>query len=290
MIVPPVASAQDGVFTRRQATEAGMTRWIVTARLREQVWQTVLADVYALGAVPVTPRMRARAAALATGGVVSHESAAFLHALGLPPPTLPHVTTRRDVRIAVAGTVEHRLRLDPRERTVLAGIPVTTRRRTLVDLLATSPRGDATTLLFRAVQQSWITPAQLADDIGARRHMTGTPQLRELAAMLGTGAHSVAERALHDVLATIEGLRWRANVPLTLRTGERVVVDVLIDEARLVIEVDGRRFHGADRFQSDRSRQNALVGSGYSVLRFTWWDVVERPGYVRRTVDEQRAA
>ena len=39
-----------------------------------------------------------------------------------------------------------------------------------------------------------------------------------------------------------------------------------------------------ERFQRDRSRQNRLVAAGWTVLRFTWRDLVERPGYVVRTI------
>jgi len=44
--------------------------------------------------------------------------------------------------------------------------------------------------------------------------------------------------------------------------------------------VDGRAYHGPDRFQSDRTRQNALTAAGCTVLRYTWYDLTERPGYV----------
>jgi very-short-patch-repair endonuclease len=39
----------------------------------------------------------------------------------------------------------------------------------------------------------------------------------------------------------------------------------------VAVEIDGFAFHHApDRFQRDRTRQNALVGLGWTVLRFTW--------------------
>ena len=50
----------------------------------------------------------------------------------------------------------------------------------------------------------------------------------------------------------------------------------------LAVEVDGwetRKTYGA--FQRDTARQNALVvEGGWAVIRFTWTDVVRRPGYV----------
>ena len=55
--------------------------------------------------------------------------------------------------------------------------------------------------------------------------------------------------------------------------------------AKLVVEVDGLAHHVTpDRFQADRQRQNRLVAAGWTVLRFTWRDLTERPGYVVATI------
>ncbi len=57
---------------------------------------------------------------------------------------------------------------------------------------------------------------------------------------------------------------------------------------RVAVEVDGWAWHvTADRFVDDRRRQNALVNLGWTVLRFTWHDLVSRPDGV---VDEIRSA
>jgi len=56
-------------------------------------------------------------------------------------------------------------------------------------------------------------------------------------------------------------------------------IDFAFPDRRLAIELDGYGPH-AHRFQRDRSRQNGLVLMGWTVLRFTWADVVERPAYV----------
>ena len=55
-----------------------------------------------------------------------------------------------------------------------------------------------------------------------------------------------------------------------------------------MIEVDGRAAHGPDRFQADLARQNMLVATGCTVLRYTWLDLVARPedvlAEIRRTL------
>jgi hypothetical protein len=81
--------------------------------------------------------------------------------------------------------------------------------------------------------------------------------------------------------------RWRsarsnAGGPPTLaiRDGAGLIGygDIVFARARLVIEIDGWAFHSdQERFQRDRSRQNRLVAAGWTVLRFTWSDLKDRP-------------
>jgi len=43
----------------------------------------------------------------------------------------------------------------------------------------------------------------------------------------------------------------------------------------VVVEIDGWVAHsGKQSFVDDRRRQNRLVRAGYTVLRFTWWDLI----------------
>jgi very-short-patch-repair endonuclease len=63
----------------------------------------------------------------------------------------------------------------------------------------------------------------------------------------------------------------------------------------LAVEVDGYGPHSSrEAFQSDRARQNALVLAGWTVLRFTWADVRDRPAAVaavlRRALGASRPA
>ena len=62
-------------------------------------------------------------------------------------------------------------------------------------------------------------------------------------------------------------------------------MDVLFEQERVVIEVDGYGTHSSrEAFQRDRTRQNELVAAGYRVLRFTWDDLDRRPAAVIRQV------
>jgi very-short-patch-repair endonuclease len=50
---------------------------------------------------------------------------------------------------------------------------------------------------------------------------------------------------------------------------------------RVIVEVDGFHAHGSRlRFETDRSRDTALLAAGYRVLRFTWRQLSEEPEVV----------
>jgi very-short-patch-repair endonuclease len=58
-------------------------------------------------------------------------------------------------------------------------------------------------------------------------------------------------------------------------------VDLAYLEQRLVVEADSRRWHMlAAAFLEDRERDNRAQLAGWRVLRFTWWDIEQRPDYV----------
>jgi very-short-patch-repair endonuclease len=119
---------------------------------------------------------------------------------------------------------------------------------------------------------------------------TGNTTLRLIAARCGDGAAAESERVLHRLLRRSGITDWVANYPLWV-DGELVaVLDVALLRQRIVIEVDGWAYHtDVDRFQRDRQRQNALIGLGWTVLRFTWADLTQRPGYVLAAIQHHLA-
>jgi very-short-patch-repair endonuclease len=113
---------------------------------------------------------------------------------------------------------------------------------------------------------------------------SGNAQRQRVLRGLAANPWSHAERVLHGLLraARIDG--WVANHGLHLE-GRWVIPDILFEEHRLVLEVDGYAHHSsvAD-WQRDLDRQNVLVSAGLRVLRFTWVDLIERPAQVVKRV------
>ncbi|WP_375497008.1 endonuclease domain-containing protein [uncultured Jatrophihabitans sp.] len=137
----------------------------------------------------------------------------------------------------------------------------------------------------RALQRGWLTLSDVEHRLTEHPGRTGNTRLREVATTCGDGAAAHSERLLHRLLRQAGIDDWLPNHPVWFEGELVAVVDVAIRSARLAIEVDGRAFHtDVDRFQRDRQRQNALVALGWTVLRFTWADLIERPGYVVATI------
>lgn len=81
---------------------------------------------------------------------------------------------------------------------------------------------------------------------------------------------SAAERLAHQLLRRAGIRGWKTNTPVFL-CGRLYYVDITFGRIKLAIEIDGRQHEtDEDLFESDRWRQNALVGDGWKVLRFTW--------------------
>ncbi len=157
---------------------------------------------------------------------------------------------------------------------LLADMLVTSRARTVFDCLRVLPEPEASALLDRALQRKWLTLVGLEGRVSRYGQRYGAPRLRTLLADASHGARSEAERQLHRGLRDAGVTGWVANQEVHDATGLIGVVDILFPGAKLAIEVDGLAWHSAmDRFQRDRTRQNRLVNSGWTVLRFTWHDL-----------------
>ena len=59
------------------------------------------------------------------------------------------------------------------------------------------------------------------------------------------------------------------------------LVDFCWPEERLIVETDRRRHLSRAAFERDRARDQALVAAGWTVLRFTYRQVLEEPARVR---------
>lgn len=285
------ARAQDGVIARAQLRAAGLTDEAVTRLARMRGLDRCAHGVFLVRGAPMTYRAALWRAVLATNGVLGFGTAAQLWGMADETPAQIEVIIRPGRRIArPPGVRVHRVFTPASAIVTHDGLPMTARSWTLLDHLGRLPRPAALRLADRSVQRSWLSPADVERRLRDYPGRQGNAMLRRLSAQLADGAAAQSERLLHRILRRAGIRDWRANLPVWVGGELVAVLDVAVPAARLAIEVDGMAHHtDVDRFQRDRQRQNALVGLGWTVLRFTWADLVERPGYVIATIGRHLA-
>lgn len=257
--------------------------------------------VFALVGAPDTLDQRLWVALLDVGDrcLASHQSAARLRRLEAIVDIGAVVSSdRRQGHSFDSATIHRPTDLIEADRTVLDGFPVTTIERTMVDLAAVVRRGRLTLALHGAIVSRATTPNRVGE-VMLRVSKRGKPGMRQLAAVLDdlSGKATTAselERRLDEVLART-GLRFDHEYPLPADPSMTGFVDRVHADSRLIIEADGRRWHGRlNDMAKDRARDRATAANGYQTVRFMWDDVVSDPDDVVRTVlaivDHRRAA
>lgn len=173
----------------------------------------------------------------------------------------------------------------PIDVTTWAGAPVTTVERTVVDCLVLLPDRPASDLLDRALNRDLLTGNALAEAVRDRVGRRGTKRLLRYLRRIRGGSRSEAERVAIGLLRKAGLSGWTVNSPIEDAAGLVGIGDLVFAAARLVVELDGWAYHmTSQQFQRDRTRQNRLIRAGWTVLRFTWLDLTERPEYVIATI------
>jgi very-short-patch-repair endonuclease len=277
LTIAELAARQRGLVTRKQLLEIGLTPEAIDHWLRSARLHRLYRGVYALGHAGVTEGARELGAVLAcgTGAVISHRSAAWLWRL------LP--AAKGDVEVTVAGRdcrsrpgiLVHRVRdLERRDVRKLGGIPITSPARTIFDVAAVVRRRELEQALAEAYARRLARRSDFVSLLARRSSLPGTRALR---ALLDDGTPALTRsQAEERLLALIR----RAELPapeINVRIG-RDEVDFMWRDQRLIVEVDGFRFHSSrSAFEHDRRRDAELSSQGFRVIRITWRQIVDRP-------------
>jgi hypothetical protein len=275
LLQPSVAVHQDGVFTRSQARAEGWSDDRQRALIRTGIWVPVTPRVLRNREIEPGPWQCARAVALAGRLVVSHATAGRLWGLRCGDG-LHGVAT---FAVAAPGVHVHRSRLDEDAWVLAEGLHLTGALNTLADLTRTLTPAACVELVTDALQRGLVDAADLAASAHLAHGMTGASRARWIAATCSTAPHSVLEWRFHQGIRTVES-GWEFNVPIYDSDGLVGVVDAFHPATGTVVELDSRAFHGPDRYQPDRTRDQRLAALGYVTLRFTWEDIDRRPDQV----------
>lgn len=263
----------DGVITLAQARDAGLSTRAIQRRVESGRWRRCARGVYFVDDRPFTDAARIRATVWGYGrhATASGLTAGWWHRLTRFAPERIEVTVPRDSHGRCHDRSRLRRRnLDPCDVVEVNGLRVTALPLTVVE--AAVQFGGGAKLMDSALQRHvdllslWRTHLR-------NKGRTGAPRARRLLQAADDGARSEAERRLLRILRDARITGWKANYRVG---GYRV--DVGFPVQKVAIEVDGFAFHsGAEEFQVDRTRQNDIVMMRWTVLRFTWLDLVEYP-------------
>jgi very-short-patch-repair endonuclease len=281
---PIATAAQDlGLFTRRQALADGYEAQDVEDRLRCGEWVRLQRGVYLDGGVEVTPLHRAAAALLVAGdlpgAVASHQTAARVHDLGPVRPTrLDHLTMPPSRRPPRPGPlVVHHDILGPDDTTLVAGLPITTPLRTVLDLLIGADTATAVWACEKAMRDGVFGGAALLDELawfGTRARRRAEARF----ALVDLRSESPLETAARLLLRE-HGLPPPVpQYPVQLADGTRYRLDLAYPSRQLALELDGRQWHSTfTATRADQAREHHLTAHNWRILRFTWQDIFDHP-------------
>jgi very-short-patch-repair endonuclease len=269
--IAQLAGRQHGVVEYRQLLELGLERGAIHERVTSGRFHRVHSGVYLVGHTAESPYAREMAAVLACGpgALTSHRSAARLWSLS--PNTVEGpvaITLTRRPRVRRPGIRTHRAsRLEPRDRAIARGIPLTSPARTLFDLGGVLTRSDLERAVAEAEVRRLVRRDELVDQVGRNRGRRGVAALRELLSEDDVVfTRSEAEARMAKLLRSrgLEGFEVNAKVA-------GYEVDFVWRRESLVVEVDGYAFHShRAAFERDRERDAVLQGAGFRTMRVTW--------------------
>jgi predicted transcriptional regulator of viral defense system len=282
-LIVAVAERQHALVTLPQLQSLGLGRSGVSRRARNGRLYRVHRGVYAVGRPHLTRHGHWMAAVLACGpkAVLSHRSAAALHGIRQDNRAKTDVSvSSASARSRPTIDVHTSVTLKAADITTVDAIPCTTVARTLVDL------GDVVSrrAVERAVGQAEVLrvfDGRAVNDALARAGR------RQGAGTLRAVLESYKEPTLTEtgIEERFLALCRKATLPspavnawITTSDGVSYKADFLWRSHKLIAETDGRDVHTTRKaFEHDRLRDQRLTLSGFTVVRFTWRQVVEEP-------------
>jgi very-short-patch-repair endonuclease len=277
MSVGVLLRRQAGVISRAQAIGAGMSSSTIGRRISSGAWVRMFPTVYLATDHEFTAESRLRGAVLWAGplATVSGLAAAWWHGLWPDPPSIVELTIPGSQRRGVRPGVRVRRRdLAATDRVEVRGIPVTGVPLTVLEAaVELGPAGSR--LVDRSLQR------RVGFDDLHQAHCRNLG--RDGSAAAATLLRAAGDRAASEAERVAIGLVRAAGLTGWV-VGYRIggyEVDLAFPDDRVAVEVDGWAWHSdVERFRGDRRRQNALVLDGWTVLRFTWHDLTQRPAAV----------
>jgi hypothetical protein len=276
-----LAAQQDGLITRQQAIEHGLSDAAIRHCLTgSRIWQRLAWGVYATFTGRVEERHRIKAALLYAGDSAIVSGATACRSYGMryvPKADVPLLLVPKKVKRAKIEIARiRRVKEMPAARTI-RGFPVAAPERSVLDAVRYVPTlRTARAALAEAVQSRLTTvPRILREFEGMDRR--GMRFAARALADVETGVRSAPECDLQDVLRPSEFfsmIQWNAPLPEV----EDLIPDGQIREFRLALEAESIEFHAFGDMPELTERRRARYASlGWRVLPFSPRRIREEP-------------
>jgi very-short-patch-repair endonuclease len=283
-VVVALADRQSGVIGYRQLRALGLTHDWIKRRIAMGWLIPILYGVYAVGHRPRLLRGWHHAALLAAGprSALSNRSSGA-HWGMTKAPSRPHVIAPRSAD-GIKGIVVHRPRALAEDDIIEnQGLRVASPARVLLDLAG---EGASRRALERALDQAEINELHLPIEplLLRCKRRRGAPKLKAVLEWHQAGSTITESEAEEAFWAIIDRSGLPRPAPQATVTGNRR--DFVWPERRIVVEIDGWRFHrtvqAADR---DAQRGNEAALAGWLHLRFSRRRIVLRSHDVQRDLE-----
>jgi hypothetical protein len=281
--VHQVASKQRFLITRSQVLTLGGSDAGINRRVSSGQWQMVQPGVYQVDQRRPEWEDKVLSAVLAAGNgaVASHRAALVLWGLDGISSAPIEITAPYSHSPVPLGTIVHRTRR-PAEATSIAGVPVTTVERTLLDIAAVL-RPLAVTKAFESAFRRRLTTVDRMFAFLKKRGGRGVQGTRMARRILNNRRDDTSTGSGAETEALY--LMRRAGLPepilqytITTLDGETFRLDFYWALLRKAIEIDGLDAHdSADKLDNDLQRQNKLMDLGIELRRFSARRIRQHP-------------
>ena len=270
------AERQAGVLSRDQLISFGLSDSQIARLSRQQVLLRLDRGVYIVGVLEPTWHQYAWAAVLLGGRsarLVDRSAAVFE---GLVAPGLP-------IRLSVDSTsglasrnwlTVVRQRAAARPSGSLASPPRTLVADTVLDLCAAA-EDDAAVIGFLTLSVPRLTsPAKLRRALEHRGRIAHRALITDIVAETAKGVQSPLE---YRWIKQVERPHRLPPPTRPYRMLSGAVADGAYEEFRILLELDGRRYHDGERRFRDWRRDNLSSEDDWLTLRYGWHDTVVDP-------------
>ncbi|MDN5894336.1 MAG: DUF559 domain-containing protein [Nocardioides sp.] len=218
------------------------------------------------------------AAAARLNGLISHASAAAHWGWKTKiDDWRPHVTVPRGRKVAPAKRCGVHLHWKTLAAAEVAG-RVTTRVRTVIDCAGDLPFDEALAIADSALRSGEVSRAELVTAAPAMKGRNAATVRRVVEHADGRSMNPF--ESVLRALAISAGLLVTPQFPIRI-PGAMTHPDLVDEGRRLVLEADSWGFHASrEAHDADCLRYTLLVTAGWTVLRFTWPQVMHHPEWV----------